>query len=332
MPAGGDHPAQGMWQGLLKQRPVHRPRSFAVLGPPEPHPRQPDEPDAGKGGERGCRPQSWRVTRWRTNYANGSSAAIRASSCCAAGSSLAHARQGSRPPHSARARLLEAGPACRPIDKEPVAPLAATADRRCGNGITAPKWSGSGAQGRRSTAMDDDRFDTWTRRRFGRLASLFIAGAPRATDAARCKKPGSTCSRRGKRCCGSLKCDQTVVDGAAGKFCCKREGATCTSGEPCCSGTCDFLVKGGTCAPCRGRSCSADRPCCGGLDCTGGYCDGCRDRAVSCTSSAQCCFSDCTSGACLSALGGRCARDVDCRACYLGHDCANACVDGVCRI
>ena len=111
---------------------------------------------------------------------------------------------------------------------------------------------------------------------------------------------------------------------------CKKKGTSCASGEKCCSGTCDFLVKGGTCAPCKGRSCDATRPCCGGQVCTNGYCGGCRDRAVSCTSSSQCCFSDCTSGACLSAQGGRCARDVDCRACYLGQNCDGACVNGSC--
>ena len=113
---------------------------------------------------------------------------------------------------------------------------------------------------------------------------------------------------------------------------CQTKGAACTTGETCCSGTCDFLVGGGTCAPCRGRTCNAERPCCGGLTCSNGYCDGCRDRAVSCTSSAQCCFSDCTGGACLSALGGSCVRDVDCRACYLNGTCTNACVSGACAV
>jgi hypothetical protein len=232
---------------------------------------------------------------------------------------------------------LGAGPACRRIDNGTVAHLAGTDGRRCGNGITAPKWSGSRGQRRWRTLMDDDRFDAWTRRRFGRaaaasLASLFIAATPHAADAARCRKLSSTCTRNGKRCCGSLKCDQTVVNTVAGRFCCKRDGASCTSGQGCCSGTCDFLVKGGTCAPCSGRTCSADRPCCGGLACTGGYCDGCRDRATSCTSSSQCCFSDCTGNACLSAQGGRCSRDVDCRACYLNQNCTNACVNGTCRV
>ena len=114
---------------------------------------------------------------------------------------------------------LGAGPACRRIDSGPVAPLAGTAGRRCGNGITAPKWSGSRGQRRWRTLMDDDRFDAWTRRRFGRaaaasLASLCIAATPHAADAARCRKLGSTCTRNGKRCCGSLKCDQTVVNGS----------------------------------------------------------------------------------------------------------------------
>jgi hypothetical protein len=113
---------------------------------------------------------------------------------------------------------------------------------------------------------------------------------------------------------------------------CLREGATCDTAGVCCSGTCDFLVKDGSCAPCRGRSCSAEHPCCGRLDCVNGFCDGCRDRATSCTTAAHCCFSDCTSGACLSAQGGPCARDADCRSCYLNGACTNACVNGSCAV
>lgn len=125
------------------------------------------------------------------------------------------------------------------------------------------------------------------------------------------------------QCPGGQACD-------LGGICCQPEGAACTDFKPCCSQTCDSLVNGGTCAPCRGRTCSATRPCCGGETCTGGYCGGCRDRATSCMTSSQCCFSDCVSGACLSAMGGRCARDVDCRKCYLNHQCTGACVGGVC--
>jgi hypothetical protein len=117
-----------------------------------------------------------------------------------------------------------------------------------------------------------------------------------------------------------------------GGVCCDPEGTPCTDFTDCCSQTCDNLVGGGTCAPCRGRACDATQPCCGGLVCTGGFCGGCRDRARSCTSASQCCFSDCTGGACLSTLGGRCARDVDCRTCYLEGNCTGACVGGVCTI
>src|SRR5215218_820105 len=64
-----------------------------------------------------------------------------------------------------------------------------------------------------AATMEAARFDAWTRawtrRRFGRvaagsLASLVIAATPDGTEAARCKKLGLTCTRRGKRCCGAL--------------------------------------------------------------------------------------------------------------------------------
>jgi hypothetical protein len=142
---------------------------------------------------------------------------------------------------------------------------------------------------------------------------------------------GVTCGEA-DGCGGTCGCAAPAVCEASVHQCCHPEGTPCTAFEGCCSQTCDSLVGGGTCAPCRGRTCSATRPCCGGLSCVGGYCDGCRDRATSCTSNAQCCFSNCTGGACLSALGGPCARDVDCRSCYLSHTCTNACVGGTCAV
>ena len=142
---------------------------------------------------------------------------------------------------------------------------------------------------------------------------------------------GLTCGES-DGCGGVCGCAAPAICDAGGNQCCNPEGTPCTSFEGCCSQTCDSLVGGGTCAPCRGRTCSATRPCCGGLTCTNGYCDGCRDRATSCTSNSQCCFSNCTSGACLSAMGGPCARDVDCRSCYLSHNCSNACVGGTCMV
>jgi hypothetical protein len=51
---------------------------------------------------------------------------------------------------------------------------------------------------------------------------------------------------------------------------------------------------------------------------------------VACTDSSQCCFSECTGGACLSNQGGRCSRNVDCRECYLNGNCQRACLLGVC--
>ena len=148
-----------------------------------------------------------------------------------------------------------------------------------------------------------------------------------------CQAVGVTCvPGQSPQCCSGLQCDQTVENGIAGTFCCEPEGTSCTNGESCCSGSCDFLVRGGTCSPCQGRSCSATQPCCGGQTCSNGYCGGCRDRAVSCNANTDCCFSDCTSGACLSALGGRCSRDVDCRACYLNQNCNGACVNGSCAV
>jgi hypothetical protein len=149
----------------------------------------------------------------------------------------------------------------------------------------------------------------------------------------RCLRRDATCDLEASpRCCQGLICDRTVVDDRPGAYCCHPEGTTCAAADTCCSGSCDFLVGGGTCSPCRGRTCNGEKPCCGGLACETGFCGGCRDRAVFCSSSAQCCFSDCTSGACLSAQGGKCARDVDCRSCYLSQNCDAACVNGTCAV
>lgn len=128
--------------------------------------------------------------------------------------------------------------------------------------------------------------------------------------------------------CGDACCDPGSP--CRGTVCCLPEGTPCTGADLCCSGTCDFLVGGGTCAPCLGRSCSDAEPCCGGQSCLGSYCGGCHDRATSCTSNDQCCFSECVSGACLSDQGGRCSRNVDCRECYLNGNCTNACLLGLC--
>jgi hypothetical protein len=189
--------------------------------------------------------------------------------------------------------------------------------------------------------MDGRSFDTLTRT-LGtsgtrRGAMRFLAGALGAavdrfgpvgeTSAA---PVSSTCRATGRRCDRDNECCAKLCK--RGTCRCRREGVPCTSFETCCSGACDFLVDGGTCAPCRGQSCSADYPCCGGLACTGGFCGGCRDRGSSCSANSDCCFSDCVGGACLSAANGRCARDADCQACYYNNVfCDNACVNGTCQ-
>jgi hypothetical protein len=149
-------------------------------------------------------------------------------------------------------------------------------------------------------------------------------------------------------CCTAAECPQGAICSVAGACVCPAgssscgarcalpEGASCV-GRPssdCCSGTCDFLVGGGTCASCVGRSCGSGNPCCPGVTCSQGFCGGCRPRATSCTPGGQpCCNSDCgPGGACLSAAGGRCRHDSDCRTCYLGGQCAGACASGVCQV
>lgn len=170
----------------------------------------------------------------------------------------------------------------------------------------------------------------------------------------RCTCPAARPKRCGDRClpaascCSSAECPAGTACSAAGVCVCPAEstacggrcglpeGAPCTMGnfQSCCSQTCDFLVGGGTCASCRGRSCSSTVSCCGGLSCVQGTCGGCRPRATSCGAPGDppCCNSDCTSGACLSAANGRCVHDADCRACYLGGQCAGACVGGLCQV
>jgi hypothetical protein len=153
-------------------------------------------------------------------------------------------------------------------------------------------------------------------------------------EATACANPTPACIGNAcVPCTASAQCPGGEVCETGGA-CCRPEGAACTEQDTasCCSQACDFLVGGGTCASCRGRLCDAMNPCCDGLNCTGGRCDGCHGRATTCTTSAQCCFSECISGACLSTQGGRCVHDADCRECYLGMNCTNACTGGVCTI
>ncbi len=204
--------------------------------------------------------------------------------------------------------------------------------------------------------MDHGRFDTWTRsiasrRAFGGALLGTIAGALglRPVVAARCRRGKKRCGKRcipKSACCTTGQCQPGVTGRTcrrnrcvcpAGQMSCRplclgKEGAPCTGFETCCSGSCDFLVGGGTCSSCNGHFCNADYPCCPGTPCVGNRCGGCLGRAVVCTPGGQpCCESECSGGTCLSAAGQRCKHDANCAECYLRGDCLGNCIGGFCR-
>lgn len=201
--------------------------------------------------------------------------------------------------------------------------------------------------------MDGDQFDTFTTRlsaQITRRRSLRLLGAlgiarvvppetVRADKKSRRRKKKCGAAAQTKLCasaCGSQTlCGKSVDCGACpchaeNGVCCDIEGTPCTSYSTCCSRQCDFLVGGGTCSSCKGHFCDQNNPCCGGVGCTNNRCGGCLDRAIVCSSHAQCCFSNCDGGVCLSNVGGQCAHDADCRACYLNGQCSGTCVNGRC--
>lgn len=155
--------------------------------------------------------------------------------------------------------------------------------------------------------MDGNRFDAWTRRRFGlatagALAALLARHHPHDTEAGRrCLRKGRVCANTSKRCCGKLTCDNTIINGADNLFCCKPDDASCKPGasEPgCCSTHCDAETE--TCKTCRGRQCDAARPCCPLWNCEKGFCGGCADFGQACTAVHPCCTETdgCTNGFC----------------------------------
>lgn len=114
---------------------------------------------------------------------------------------------------------------------------------------------------------------------------------------------------------------------------CRKPGKPCDNANPgaCCSGTCDAL-EGNSCGPCAGKACASDADCCGGTKCLSNRCGGCWSRAVTCANNTDCCFSDCSGGACYSLAGGSCFRNSDCKSCYLNAaNCPGACVKHVCQ-
>ena len=100
--------------------------------------------------------------------------------------------------------------------------------------------------------VDDARFDTWTRRRFGQtagsvLASIIGLGVIEMADAQntrrskRCRKLFAGCKPGKKpKCCKHLQCFPDM----GGSVCCKSKGRPCTPvalREECCPGfVCDI--------------------------------------------------------------------------------------------
>jgi hypothetical protein len=118
--------------------------------------------------------------------------------------------------------------------------------------------------------MDAKRFDAWTRRRFGLGAGglaaslLGFQGLDEAEGKKRhkadakdnkhkhhhrkhkgkgpkCKKAGTGCKPKKRRCCNGLTCQ--AVPGFGSLRCCAGTGAACSQPQECCSGVCT----GGAC-------------------------------------------------------------------------------------
>jgi hypothetical protein len=199
--------------------------------------------------------------------------------------------------------------------------------------------------------LNDNRFRQWTRRGLALLAGSGVASALALLDPTnagadkkhkkkkRCRLTGEVCSPD-KRCCKSrrfrLRCDRTVPPDSDAFRCCRPEGfPTSTAGiRVCCSREAYKFPDGHLeCASCAGRKCDAANPCCGGMGCKDGLCGGCQDRAGICVTDADCCFTACHDGVCISKEGSRCARDEDCLSCRDNPAlCGGACAGGLCKV
>ena len=107
--------------------------------------------------------------------------------------------------------------------------------------------------------MDDKRFDTWTRRRFGleagvggALAGLFALACGADAEGKKNRKkrrrrkrglklnaPCTTGATGRRKCRRGLHCDSPAT-GLMSTFCCSRGNVACDEGFDCCIGfTCD---------------------------------------------------------------------------------------------
>jgi hypothetical protein len=135
--------------------------------------------------------------------------------------------------------------------------------------------------------MESERFDAWTRRRFGMMAggvtaailSFVSAGdvGAKKHGKVRCRKELQSCDPADKkqRCCSGLNCD--VFDEQVGLRCCLGLRSHCDmSANHCCGElTCGSAVglRGSRCCAGKQGLCSEDADCCVGLGCGQGRCN-----------------------------------------------------------
>jgi hypothetical protein len=126
--------------------------------------------------------------------------------------------------------------------------------------------------------MDGNRFDAWTRRRFGVVASGLVGSVLTVTgrDETRAKKKKRRCRRanaecgRGRKCCNGLVCKPLERDRL--RRCCIAAGDPCNVEKPeeCCAGFCTDSDECG----CKDTDepCSFDTQCCS-FNCVEGFCE-----------------------------------------------------------
>ena len=115
--------------------------------------------------------------------------------------------------------------------------------------------------------MDGERFDAWTRRRFGLAAggaAASLLGLLGMEDAEakkkhknknkkknkkkdKCKNLGQSCdqTQKNKKCCKSSQLCAQVQGLGSGNFCCKQRGSNCSVNTDCCG---NDKCSGGVCS------------------------------------------------------------------------------------
>lgn len=156
----------------------------------------------------------------------------------------------------------------------------------------------------------------------------------------RCEQGQCVCGRDGVICVGPQNPNTVCGVTAYGR---------CTENYECCSGSCNRDNRDdpeGVCGSCLRGYCDDSSDCCGGLSCETRprdglkFCGGCAATGGDCLFDSECCVSSCTVDevvdgvtykTCASLAGGPCRENFDCRSCYRGRRCVNACVGGRCQ-